>query len=145
MLTSVHLDISKLALLSVVFRSVFLVNSYSSFFFQDICYHESKLFIEPTTVSTASLISLQQPIGKYCFYEFWWNNRFFWLPFLSGGDQCSRKFPTTIALAPNRILALISVLFGNDLRYVYFGCLSSVMRSFTKIYKRNFEISTKKV
>lgn len=30
---------------------------------QDICYHESKLFIEPTTVSTASLTSLQQPIG----------------------------------------------------------------------------------
>ena len=31
--------------------------------------------------------------------------------------------------------------FGNALRYVYFGCLSFEVRSFTEIYKRNFEIS----
>ncbi|XP_068717854.1 DNA-dependent protein kinase catalytic subunit-like isoform X1 [Montipora capricornis] len=30
---------------------------------QDICYHEQKLSIDPTTVSTACLTSLQQPIG----------------------------------------------------------------------------------
>ena len=30
---------------------------------------------------------------------------------------------------------------GNALRYVYFGCLSFDVWSFTKIYKRNFEIS----
>ena len=34
----------------------------------------------------------------------------------------------TIVLALNRILALIGIFFGNTLRYVYFGCLSSVVR-----------------
>ena len=33
-----------------------------------------------------------------------------------------------IVLALNRILALIGIFFGNTLRYVYFGCLSSVVR-----------------
>ena len=44
------------------------------------------------------------------------------------------------SLALNRIPALIGIFFGNALLYVYFGCLSSVVRSFTKICPRNFEI-----
>ena len=45
------------------------------------------------------------------------------------------------SLALNRIAALIRIFFRNAWRYLYFGCLYSVVRSFTKIYKRNFEIS----
>ena len=30
--------------------------------------------------------------------------------------------------------------FPNALRHAYFRCLPSVMRSFTELYKRNFEI-----
>ena len=46
-----------------------------------------------------------------------------------------------IFLALNRISALIGIFFGNALRYVYFGCLSSIERSFTKMCMRNFEVS----
>ena len=46
-----------------------------------------------------------------------------------------------MALALNRISALINPNLGNYFRCAYFGCLFSVMRSFTEIYKRNFEIS----
>ena len=53
----------------------------------------------------------------------------------------SRGNDITIVLALNRILALIDLNFGNALRCAYFRCLSSVMRSFTEIYVRNFEIS----
>ena len=53
----------------------------------------------------------------------------------------SRGNDITIVLALNRILALIDLNFGNALRCGYFMCLSSVMRSFTEIYVRNFEIS----
>ena len=45
-----------------------------------------------------------------------------------------------IVLALNQISALIGNFFGNALKkgYVYFGCLSSFVRSVTKIYWRNF-------
>ena len=36
-------------------------------------------------------------------------------------------------MALNRISALIGIFFGNALRYIYFGCLSSAGRSITKI------------
>ena len=45
-----------------------------------------------------------------------------------------------IVLALNRIPALIGIFFGNALHYVYFKCLSSVVRSFMKICPRNFEL-----
>jgi len=45
------------------------------------------------------------------------------------------------SLALNRIAALIRIFFRNAWRYLHFGCLFSVVRSFTKIYKRHFEIS----
>ena len=47
----------------------------------------------------------------------------------------------TIVLALNRISALIGIFFGNALRYVYFGCLSSIERRLTKMCMRNFEVS----
>ena len=34
-----------------------------------------------------------------------------------------------------------SIFFGNAFHYRYFGCLSSAMWSFTKMYTRNFKIS----
>ena len=49
----------------------------------------------------------------------------------------------TIVLALNRISALFDLNFGNyalSYMYAYFGCLSSVMGSFTEIYGRNFRI-----
>ena len=50
-------------------------------------------------------------------------------------------------LALNWIAALIGIFFRNAWRYLYFGCLSSVVRSFTRIYERNsgyLGISTKR-
>ena len=41
-------------------------------------------------------------------------------------------------MALNRISALIGIFFRNALRYIYFGCLSSVVRSITKI-KEEFQ------
>ena len=56
-------------------------------------------------------------------------------------EEISRSNDVTIVLALNQISALIDLNFGNALRCRYFGCLPSVMRSFTEIYYRNFEIS----
>ena len=56
-------------------------------------------------------------------------------------ESISRDNGVTVVLAQNRISALIDIFFGNALRYRHFGCLSSVVRSFTRMYKRNFEIS----
>ena len=56
-------------------------------------------------------------------------------------EEISRGNDVTIVLALNQISALIDLNFGNALRCGYFGCLPSVMRSFTEIYFRNFEIS----
>ena len=61
--------------------------------------------------------------------------------FFARSEEISRDKDVIIVLALNRISAVIGNFFGNALRYVYFGCLSSVLRSFTKIYKRNFKIS----
>ena len=36
------------------------------------------------------------------------------------------KYHVTIVLALNRVSALIGIFFANTLRYVYFGCLSSI-------------------
>ena len=47
----------------------------------------------------------------------------------------SRGNDVTIVLALNQISALIDLKFGNALSRAYFGCLSSVMRSFAKIYE----------
>ena len=47
----------------------------------------------------------------------------------------------TIVLALNQISALIGIFFGNALRYLYLGCLSSIERSLTKMCMRNFEVS----
>ena len=46
-----------------------------------------------------------------------------------------------IVLALNQIAALIGIFFRNAWRCLCFGCLSSVVWSFTKMYKRNFKIS----
>ena len=61
---------------------------------------------------------------------------FFW-----HSEQISRDNEVTTVLALNRIATLIGIFFRNTWRYPYFGCLSSGVGSFTKIYKRNFEIS----
>ena len=46
----------------------------------------------------------------------------------------------TMVLALNRISAIFGFFF-NALRYVFFGRMSSALRSFRKMYKRNFKIS----
>ena len=53
----------------------------------------------------------------------------------------SRDNDVTIVLALNQIAALIGIFFGNACRYLYFGCLSSVARSFREIYVKNLEMS----
>ena len=60
--------------------------------------------------------------------------------FFSRSEWISRDNDVTIVLALNRISALIRIFSENALCYVYFGCLPSAVRSFTKIYQRNFEI-----
>ena len=45
----------------------------------------------------------------------------------------SRDNDVTIVSALSRIAALTSIFFRNTLRYRYFGWLSSVLQSFTKI------------
>ena len=44
-------------------------------------------------------------------------------------------------LALNRISALFGIFFWNALRYVFFAWMSFAVRSFKKIYHRNFEVS----
>ena len=56
-------------------------------------------------------------------------------------EQISRGNDVITVLVLNRISALIDLNVGNALRCAYFGCLPSVIQSFTKIYNRNFEIS----
>ena len=61
--------------------------------------------------------------------------------FFGRSEEISRGNDVTIVLALSRISVLIDLSFGNALHCAYFECLSSVKRSFTEVYERNFEIS----
>ena len=54
---------------------------------------------------------------------------------------CKTIMTYGLHLALNQTLALFGMLFWNALRYLFFWLMSSAVRSFTKIYKRSFEIS----
>ena len=53
------------------------------------------------------------------------------------GDRNSNN--ATIDLALNRIAAIIGIFFRNAWRYLYFGCLLSVVRSFIKNLWEEFQ------
>ena len=46
-----------------------------------------------------------------------------------------------VKMALNRISALLGIFFWNALRYLFYRWMSPYVRSFSKIYNRNYEIT----
>ena len=116
----------------MAWRSIFLgINS-----ILDLLYLNSLVFIvNPNPKTTRS-----KPIRKHSL-QIDWSSLWYIYIYILHLKRVSRHYDVTILFwAFNRNLVLICVFPKNVLLLMYFWCLSSVIRSFPKLYKKNQDI-----